>query len=194
VKLEIDILSNPKEFVNEWSLYYDYGNTYLYTDNIKNGFDNYESFLNLFRWKNGIYNISKNKIKVIEKFWGNIDTLKQLKKEFDWEKFEQTFQPQDSSTIWKIFLLHIMNPFKFPIFDVHVFRFHHFITTKNIKEIPSNSTQKYDYYKNHYLPWFTNLRDSYSLDPKKMDESFFKFGQIIKPLKGLPVVLKNKNI
>ena len=44
MKLEIDILSNPKEFVNEWSLYYDYGNTYLYTDNIKNGFDNYESF------------------------------------------------------------------------------------------------------------------------------------------------------
>ena len=37
MKLEIDILSNPKEFVNEWSLYYDYGNTYLYTDNIKNG-------------------------------------------------------------------------------------------------------------------------------------------------------------
>ena len=50
------------------SSYYDYGNT-IYTDNIKNGFDNYESFLNLFRWKNGIYNISKNKIKVIEKLW-----------------------------------------------------------------------------------------------------------------------------
>ena len=104
MKLEIDILSNPKEFVNEWSSYYDYGNTNLYTDNIKMGLITMKVFLNLFRWKNGIYNISKNKIKVIERFWGNIDTLKQLKKQFNWEKFEQTFQPQDSSTIWKIFL------------------------------------------------------------------------------------------
>ena len=64
-----------------------------------------------------------------------------------------------------------MNPFKFPIFDVHVFRFHHFITTKNIKEIPSNSTQKYDYYKNHYLPWFTNLK-IVIFGSQKMDESF----------------------
>ena len=34
--------------------------------------------------------------------------------------------------------------------------------------------------------------DQNSHIPSKMDESFFKFGQILKPLKGLPVELTQK--
>ena len=93
------------------------------------------------------------------------------------------------SNIWKIFLLHIMDSHNYPIFDVHVFRFHHFIKNGFIKEIPNNQRLKYEYYKSEYLNWFRGLRDEYSLNPKKMDESFFKFGQILKPLKGLPIEL-----
>ncbi len=190
MKLEIDILSNPKEFVQNWSKYYNYSNETLYSTNIKVGLENYESFLNLFRWKNGISNISKKKLIVINKFWDKIDVLKKLQNSFDWVEFETNFEPKKSSPIWKIFLLHIIDPFNFPIFDVHVFRFHHFLIKKEIREIPNNHSKKYEYYKSEYLIWFTKLRDDFALDPKKMDESFFKFGQTLKPLTGLPFELK----
>ena len=190
MKLEIDILSDPNKFVNEWSQYYDYGNTELYSKNINSGLSCYDNFLDLFRWKNGIYNISKNKRIVIEQFWSKIQILKKLRKSFDWELFEKEFEPDKSSTIWKIFLLHIIDPYNFPIFDVHVFRFHHFIINGIIEEIPSSQNLKYKYYKELYRKWFLLLRDKHSLDPKKMDESFFKFGQILKPLRGLPISLK----
>ena len=189
MKLEIDILSNPTEFVQKWSSHYDYPNDKIYFDNIKNGLDKYESFLELFRWKNGIYNISSKKMDVIDGFWDKIVVLRKLKIDFDWELFENEFQPYKSSSIWKIFLLHIMDSHNYPIFDVHVFRFHHFIKYGFIKEIPNNQRLKYEYYKSEYLKWFRDLRDEYSLNPKKMDESFFKFGQILKPLKGLPIEL-----
>lgn len=189
MKLEIDILSNPHDFLEKWSFHYDYPNDIIYYKNIEKGLDDYHSFIELFRWKNGIYNVSKSKMKVIEGFWDRVEVLRELKRDFDWELFEKEFQPHKSSNIWKIFLLHIMDSYNFPIFDVHVFRFHHFFKYGFIKEIPNNQRLKYNYYKNEYIGWFRGLRDEYSLNPKKMDESFFKFGQILKPLKGLPVEL-----
>ena len=189
MKLEIDILTNPKEFVDNWCIHYDYPNDIIYNENIDKGLNDYHSFLELFRWKNGIYNISRSKMKVIEGFWNKVEVLRELKRDFDWELFENEFQPHKSSNIWKIFLLHIMDSHNFPIFDVHVFRFHHFIKYGFIKEIPNNQKLKYSYYKNEYIEWFRELRDNHSLNPKNMDESFFKFGQILKPLKGLPVEL-----
>lgn len=189
MKLEIEILSNPEEFVDKWSSHYEYKNEYLYGNHIEEGLENYESFLELFRWKNKILNISDKKMKVINYYWSKVEILKCLKHEFNWELFENEFEPDKSSCIWKIFLLHITNPNDFPIFDVHVFRFHHFIKYGFMKEIPNNQKLKYDYYKNEYIGWFRELRNIHLLNPKKMDESFFKFGQILKPLKGLPFEL-----
>ena len=37
MKIEIDILSNPKRFVNEWSKLYDYGMEDVYSSNIDLG-------------------------------------------------------------------------------------------------------------------------------------------------------------
>lgn len=184
MKIEIDVLSNPKEFVEKWSVHYDYPYEDKYFDNIGRGLDDYDSFLELFRWKNGISKISNNKMKVIDGYWDKVEVLKELRNGFDWNLFEREFQPQKSGNIWKIFLLHIMNPNNFPIFDVHVFRFHYFVTNGEIREIPTSQNLKHEYYKNQYLGWFRDLRDKHGLNPKKMDESFFKFGQLLKPMKG----------
>ena len=75
MKLEIDILTNPKEFVSNWCIHYDYPNDIIYHENIDKGLDNYHSFLELFRWKNGIYNVSKSKMKVIEVFWYKVENI-----------------------------------------------------------------------------------------------------------------------
>ena len=190
MKIEIDILSNPKRFVNEWSKLYDYGMEDVYSSNIDLGLKNYKSFFDLYRWKNGVYNISTKKTRVIEEFWNKRKTLKELQNSFDWTLFENEFKPEKSSCIWKIFLLHIISPTNFPIFDVHVYRFHHFITNNKIKEIPNNQQSKYNYYKNEYFPWFNSIRENEGLNPKKMDESFFKMGQVLKSLKDVPFIIK----
>ena len=59
-----------------------------------------------------------------------------------------------------------------------------------IEEIPYSNRKKYRYYKEHYLNWFNLIKEQDSLNPKKMDEAFFKLGQVIKPLKGLPLHLR----
>ncbi len=189
MKIEIDILSDPKDFVEKWSKQYSINNNYLYNENIQNGLKDFDSFMNLFRWKNGIYNISKSKTKVIENFWSNREVLKELKISFRWELFEEYFKPEKSSCIWKIFLLHITDPQNFPIFDVHVYRVHYFISNGVISEIPNNQRSKYLYYKREYLDWFRELVNKHNLDPKKVDESLFSFGRKLKKLNDIPLKL-----
>ena len=144
--------------------------------------------LELFLWKNGYGNaITGQKFKVIKQFYGKIDVLKQLRVNFSWDFFENEFQPAKSSTIWKIFLLHLINPKEFPIFDQHVYRFLNFQNSGKIVEISNNPRVKYESYKLDYLPWFNKIQQEYQLDPKQMDQSFMSFGQLLKQLKGLPI-------
>lgn len=189
MKLEIDLKSNTNNFIDSWSDLYYYNLEDLYSVNIHKSLDSYDGFMNMFRWKNGIRKISKRKVETIESFWKKKGVLLDLRDSFDWELFETEFNPSQSSAIWKIFLLHLLNPIDYPVFDMHVYRFHHFITNGEIREIRENQAFKYNYYKHTYLPWFIELRDSKKLNPKKMDECFFKFGQILKPLKGVPLKL-----
>lgn len=181
-----ELTSNPKQFIDDWSKHYDYGMEDYYSKNIDTGLDNFESFLSLFEWKNGMPNISKKKLELVNDFWSNIEVLRKLRKNFSWKLFESTFEPSKSSAIWKIFLLHIINKNHFPIFDQHVYRFHKCLDESTIEEIPNSNKKKYEYYKNTYLIWFNYRKEFDSLNPKKMDEAFFKFGQILKPLKDLP--------
>ena len=181
MKLEIDLSTDPKEFVRHWSGHYKpidrKKDKKYYCGNINRGLCDWDSFHSLFIWKNVICGLSEKKLDRVKKFWLQIDVLRELKREFDWELFESEFKPSKCAAIWKIFLLHIIDPKEFPIFDVHVYRFHQFISCGRATELPDNHKFKYDYYRKEYLSFFTELRDEYSLDPKKMDEAFFACGR-----------------
>lgn len=131
-----ELAFNPKQFIEDWSNHYDYGMEDYYSNNIDKGLDSYENFLLLFQWKNGMPKISKKKQVIVNGFWDNKSVLKTLRKNFSWELFETTFNPSSSSAIWKIFLLHIVDKNKFPIFDQHVYRFHKYYNESIIEEIP----------------------------------------------------------
>lgn len=183
----------PVDFVSNWSDLYSYTIEEKYTNHINKVFDNKESFLELFKWKNGTGNvIYERKLKGVLNYWDKIDDLRELKKEFSWELFENKFEPQKGSTIWRIFLLHLINPNEFPIFDQHVSRFYHFHKSGLIKELPTNPKKVYDSYKLEYKDWFSQIQQKYNLQPKKMDESFFMYGRMLKGLNGLPIqILKD---
>ncbi|MBN3582821.1 hypothetical protein JYB64_10535 [Algoriphagus aestuarii] len=190
-KIEIHGLKNLNDFVEAWSPMYSYPLESKYRNNISKGLINKDSFIELFKWKNGTGNtISGKKLNTALDYWGKVEVLKELKVNFDWSLFENEFEPQKSSTIWKLFLLHIMKPSEFPIFDQHVYRSFLFFKEGIIKEIPSNSRTKYLLFKHEYLGWFNKLKNQYNASPKMMDESFFSFGQMLKGIKKYPIRFK----
>lgn len=191
-EIRITGFTNPTKFVEKWSSIYSYGNEGKYENHIRTVLDDKDSFLELFRWKNGTGNkIAKNKLKAVERFWNNRNVLLELRDDFNWELFEKEFTPSKTSNIWKLFLLHLINPNYFPIFDQHVYRFYHFHIHGTIKEIPLNHSERYYSYKNDYLNWFNQTKETYGLAPKKMDESFFSFGQFLKGLNAQGIEIRS---
>lgn len=187
-KIQILGLKNLNDFVREWSPIYSYPNEEKYNTHITNVLESKESFIELFRWKNGTGDvISKKKLMGVMGYWEKVEVLKSLQNNFEWEKFETEFQPQSNSTIWKLFLLHLINPNEFPIFDQHVYRSFMFIKKGVIEEIPINSKRKYQIYKMEYLDWFNQLKKEFDETPKKIDESLFSFGRMLKGLKNYPI-------
>jgi hypothetical protein len=187
-------LDNVEGFVKQWSSVYSYANEDKYAQNITSALESKEAFIELFKWKNGTGDkIAKAKMNTVLGFWDKIEVLRDLQsnfswdEEFNWEQFETEFSPHASSPIWKLFLLHLVNQYKFPIFDQHVYRSFKFFKDGSIKELPSSSAQVYQLYKNEYKGWFNQLYDDYDIEPKKMDESFFAYGKMLKGLKGYPI-------
>ncbi len=186
-KIEISGLDDVCNFVDKWSPLYSYKNEYKYDQFILTALDDKNSFVEMFKWKNGTGDvISKPKMKSVLGYWDKIDVLRNLKSSFSWEVFEEEFQPQKSSSIWKLFLLHIMNPKEFPIFDQHVFRSYNFFTNGQIQDIPDSDNQKFQVFKSKYKDWFKELVDD-KVPPKKLDESLFCYGQMLKGLKKYSV-------
>ena len=189
--IEIKGLNNPVDFVNQWSGHYKFSNEWKYDNHITTVLDDETSFIQLFKWKNGTGDtIYWKKMKGINEWKDRIGLLRTLKQDFRWDVFETEFKPTQSSTIWKIFLLHLINPDEFPIFDQHVFRCYNFFQKGVIEEISTKRWEVYSIYKNEYKPWFNSLRKDYNLNPKRMDMSFFTFGQVLKRLRGLPIQIK----
>lgn len=187
--ITIQGLQNPKIFIPLWEQQYQYGNKTIkdfYKNNIKNPFENKETLIQLFQWKNGITNISESKMKMVNLFLEKIETLESLQEEFSWETFETEFQPQKNGAIWKIFLLHLVDPKRFPIFDQHVYRSYYFFINGEIKEIPKSNKKKWDSYKNDYLNWFQNILKENQLSPRALDKAFFAYGKVLKYLKEIP--------
>ena len=93
--ISIDSINdNPSEFVKIWSNSYQYPLGEKYNNNIELVLENKNSFIELFKWKNGTGDvISKPKMKVVENFYSKIDVLRTLKESFEWKYFEEEFKP-----------------------------------------------------------------------------------------------------
>ncbi len=118
----------------------------------------------------------------VDRYWERKTVLLKLQKNLDWKLFESSFFPDDNSCIWKIFLLHIAIPSQIPIYDQHVYRAFEFIHTGKVREIPSKDKDKYAHFKNHYYPWFQQIRKDYKFEVKFIDDACFAFGKTVKIL------------
>lgn len=181
MKLPILKIENSEltEFISYWSRLYDYPLESIYNNYINKSSFNKEDLKHLYIWKNGM-KLSGVKQKALEtKILSKVVIINDFKskKEIDLEKFKKEFS--NVSAVWKIFLLHTINPNKYPIYDQHIHRAFNYIHSRNYKNISAisiNNKTKEEFYFNEYLLFIDSLRN---IDLKKLDEAFFAFGQFI---------------
>lgn len=182
--------TNPVEFVQIWSPKYQYPNYEKYLTALPDALEHELAFQALFEWKNGTGDkISRKKSKVIEGYYGAVPLLKELRhsQDFDWDRFEKELSPYTKGTIWKIFLLHFIDPERFPIFDQHVYRSFCFFTQGVIEELPKQPEKIYTLYKEQYLKWVLDIKNNHSIKLSELDRALFAFGKILKILAKLPI-------
>ena len=179
----INLVSNEAEslnsFISNWSNLYSYTNENLYNKTISKESFTKEDLQNLYIWKNAM-KLSVLKQRSLEtKIIANLPTINNYKKieNIDIQAFKKEFKKV--SSVWKIFLLHVIKPNKYPIYDQHIHRAFLFIQNedwRNISNISISNNAKEKFYFERYLPFIEaqNIKDL-----KKLDEAFFTFGQFL---------------
>ena len=200
--LKLDFTNNlESSFIDFWSEYYNYAKIeHFYDDTIQLSTFSADDIKMLFEWKNGMkLNGHVPKEASVNKVLSKLDIVNQLKSKFDITTFNSNFNGM--SAIWKLFLLHIIRPCQYPIFDQHVYRAHFFIVNKEIKEIKESNKYKEEYYFKTYMPYYHSLT---SLEPdlRKIDKALWSFGKFLKthyatklmsePLEGQDTILPKK--
>lgn len=168
------------EFIGHWRKLYSYFDDNRYKQNIDKKEFTELNLEELFHWKNGMtLKGSGGKEKSLnEKILKRTEIINQYKKfqTIDLNQFNDEFS--DLSAVWRIFLLHIIKPSIYPIYDQHIHRTYNYLHNldwQSVNNTIPNKT-KLDFYYNHYLPYVQNLGVT---DLKAMDEAFFAFGQFL---------------
>ncbi|MBO3116513.1 hypothetical protein J4050_07125 [Winogradskyella sp. DF17] len=179
INLEFNEATNLNSFISAWSKLYSYSNEAIYNKSIVKETLTNTDIQNLYKWKNGM-KLSVLKQKSLDtKIISKLSIINALKNDanLDIEYFKNEFR--NISAVWKIFLLHIIKPNQYPIYDQHIHRAFLFIHNKdwsNISNTSINNKTKEQFYFERYLPFI----ESHSInDLKKLDEAFFAFGQFL---------------
>jgi hypothetical protein len=178
VQLNTNISNNIDAFINSWSKLYSYSNEDIYSKSITKELLTTTDIQNLYKWKNGM-KLSVLKQKSLDtKIKDKLSIINAFKKSdsIDVEAFKIEFKKV--SAVWKMFLLHIIKPSKYPIYDQHIHRAFLFIHNEdwsNIANTMSDKAKEQFYFERH-LPFIEsqNIKDL-----KKLDEAFFAFGQFL---------------
>ena len=166
-----------QEFISFWSKLYAYDNAVLY-NKIHHKVLSEKDVKDLYQWKNGM-KLSKAKEKSLNtKIIKKIKIINSLRAtaEIDLDYFLKEFK--EVSVVWKVFLLHIISPSMYPIYDQHIHRAYRFMNNEASDGIKAsmNEATKLKFYFEEYYPF---VKQSKIKDLKKMDEAFFAFGQFI---------------
>lgn len=172
--------SSLNSFINNWSKLYSFSNEAIYNKSIVKETLTITDIQDLYVWKNGMI-LSKLKQKSLDtKIKAKLSIINTIKRndEINIEAFSKEFKNLQA-TVWKIFLLHIIKPYKYPIYDQHIHRTFLFIHNEdwsNISNTSISNKAKEQFYFERYLPFIETNRIK---DLKKLDEAFFAFGQFL---------------
>ena len=166
-------------FIDSWSKQYSFSNEAVYSNSISKKVFTITDIQNLYVWKNGM-KLSELKQKSLDgKIKSKLSIINEFKinDELDLKVFSKEFK--NLSAVWKIFLLHLINPNTYPIYDQHIHRSFLFIHNEDWSNISNDNISNKDketFYFDNYLPF---IKRSNVTDLKQLDEAFFAFGQFL---------------
>ena len=181
MNLNLPILQNEQtslpQFINFWSKFYNDPKEGLYANSDKAQFTD-KDLLELFEWKNGMPLSGAKLNSLNKKVIAKIDIINQSKKlqKVDVSAFLAEFE--ELSFVWKVFLLHIIKPQKYPIYDQNIHRCFNYIHAREHQKINSTIPEKSkeQFYFEDYLPFIETLN---GIPLRKIDRAFFTFGQFL---------------
>lgn len=174
-------MTDPNDFgafIDFWKKLYFYPLENLYDQTIHKKLFDSEDVQRLYIWKNGMKLSDKKQLSLETKIIAKLELINYYKAQDNWaiQDFQENFG--ELTAVWKIYLLHIIKPGKYPIYDQHINRAYNFIHGLSVKDISANmpNIEKEKFYFQTYLPFIQNLKGH---NLKYIDEAFFSFGQFI---------------
>lgn len=176
--------ANWSEFVNFWEKAFNYSSTNeSYEMYVLNRpelfiFDEHQIQM-LYKWKNntGETLSSKKNASLERNILAHLPIVQQLTHTWDNEVFDNSFGK--ISTIWQIFLMHIIQPNRFPIFDQHVYRAYSLLKNGSANELKGTIKRQLALYRD-YQSFFDEIQYTSKLSPRSIDKAFWAFGKFIK--------------
>jgi hypothetical protein len=179
LQFEINKSEDLNSFIDSWSKLYSYSNGHFYGNTISKKEFSKTDIQNLYVWKNGM-KLSELKQKSIDdKITSKLSIINNFKSKDKIDIVEFSKEFKNLSAVWKIFLLHIIKPTEYPIYDQHIHRSFLFIHDEDYTDLSNtsiNNKEKEAFYFERYLPYINNNNIK---DLKKLDEAFFAFGQFL---------------
>jgi hypothetical protein len=148
VKLSFEWETTLQDFIEFWSAFYNYPKEHLYSERIQKSEFTLDDINKFYEWKNGTP-LSLKKKASLKQITDKIHLINELKIDFNIETFMKEFY--SISAIWKIYLLHLIAPKTYPIFDQHVCRAFYLLTENKPKEIPITNKAKERLYFGHLV-------------------------------------------
>ena len=181
---KLNLFEDANSFVKCWSNFYNYPNYDIYKSIVLKPEFSDGDLRTLFEWKNGMNLSNKKEQSFLTQVLQHEELISELKREFDQDKFENTFR--EMSTVWQIFLLHIIKPSNCPIFDQNVYRAFRFIQNQDEKELPFAQKAKLNIFYSEYYPFFLDMLElANEHDHFQIDKALWTFGKMIKKYPGL---------
>ena len=175
------IISNTgtvQQFVECWKEYYNAYSDDTYFKHITNDPLDTKDIRELFNWKNGMALSYAKKKSIESKVLVKLDLINSLRrnKHLEFDQLNEHFN--DVAAIWRIFIMHIINPAEFPIFDQHVFRAMRYLKTHRVEELKNEDNVKIAIYKNEYLQFYNEFSSGIN-DLRSCDKALWAFGKFL---------------
>ena len=138
----------------------------------------------LFEWKNNTgEKLATNKENRVKYVIDALPIIKELNNEWDNNEFNRAFGK--ISTVWQTFLMHIIQPNKFPIFDQHVYRAWTYLQKGQAEELKGTIKHQFSLYTS-YTNFFDAIYSESGCNPRQLDRALWAFGKFIKQYPSLP--------
>jgi len=171
-------LASYSEFIQFWSTYYDYTLEELYNTRIGLQQFTQTDIEKLFEWKNGMELSERKRKSLKDNVLDKLDLINRYKQQekFNLDEFKKVFKSM--SAVWKIYLLHLIKPDYYPIYDQHIHRAYLYIHHQDYSQLKNtiSNKAKENFYFTYYLN-FVHSIDGCSL--KQIDEALFSFGRFL---------------